>query len=116
MPLPDFVVVGAQKAGTTSLYRMLRKHPQIHMPRTKELHFFDVHWDKGVEWYSEQFTPGRWEWRRGEATPYYLYRPMVRERMLQVLPKARLVVFDQPGVVLRERARLRALITDFLND
>jgi hypothetical protein len=92
VPLPDFVVVGAQKAGTTSLYRMLRKHPQIHMPRTKELHFFDVHWDKGVEWYSEQFTPGRWEWRRGEATPYYLYRPMVRERMLQVLPKARLVV------------------------
>ncbi|HYJ77188.1 MAG TPA: sulfotransferase [Actinomycetes bacterium] len=92
MPLPDFVVVGAQKAGTTSLYRMLRKHPQIHMPGTKELHFFDVHWDRGVQWYSQQFTPGRWQWRRGEATPYYLYRTVVRERMLEVLPKARIVV------------------------
>ena len=92
VPLPDFVVVGAQKAGTTSLYRMLRKHPQIHMPRTKELHFFDVHWDRASSGTPTSSRPGRWEWRRGEATPYYLYRPMVRERMLQVLPKARIVV------------------------
>jgi hypothetical protein len=92
VPLPDFVIVGAQKAGTTSLYRMLRKHPQIHMPRTKELHFFDTHWDRGVDWYAAQFTPKLWERRRGEATPYYLYRPIVRERMAQVVPRARIVV------------------------
>jgi hypothetical protein len=91
VPLPDFVVVGAQKAGTTSLYRMLRKHPQVHMPRTKELHYFDFHYDRGPEWYAAQFRPGRWEWRRGEATPNYMWGPLARQRLIEDLPQARII-------------------------
>ena len=65
--LPDFVVIGAQKAGTTSLHRMLRQHPQIHMPRTKELHYFDFNYERGAEWYAAQFSPGRRERRLGRG-------------------------------------------------
>ena len=91
MPLPDFVVIGAQKAGTTSLYRMLRKHPQVHMPRTKELHYFDFHYERGPEWYAAQFRPGRWERRRGEATPNYMWGPLARQRLIADLPSARII-------------------------
>jgi hypothetical protein len=91
VPLPDFVVIGAQKAGTTSLYRMLRKHPQVHMPKTKELHYFDFHYDQGPQWYAAQFRPGRWERRRGEATPNYMWGPLARQRLIADLPDARIV-------------------------
>jgi hypothetical protein len=56
--LPDFLIVGAMKAGTTSLARWLRAHPQVFMTGTKELHFFDTYWPRGVEWYAEQFASG----------------------------------------------------------
>ena len=89
--LPDFVVIGAQKAGTTSLHRMLRQHPQVHMPRTKELHYFDFHYERGPQWYAEQFSPGWRERRAGEATPNYLYGPLASQRLIADLPGARIV-------------------------
>ncbi|HBE53503.1 MAG TPA: sulfotransferase, partial [Cyanobacteria bacterium UBA11369] len=53
----DFIIIGAQKSGTTSLYNYLIQHPQVVPARTKEVHYFDLNFDKGIEWYQEQFHP-----------------------------------------------------------
>ncbi len=101
--LPNMVIVGAQKCGTTTLTGLLRRHPQVRMSRPKELHFFDWHFDRGLEWYAEQFRPRRPRQRRqhvvGEATPSYLYLEQARERLTRTLPEARLVA------ILRDPAR-----------
>ena len=54
-PLPDFLVLGAQKAGTTALYEYLRRHQQISGPSWKEVSFFDRHWARGESWYRGNF-------------------------------------------------------------
>jgi hypothetical protein len=71
---------------------MLRKHPQVHMSRTKELHFFDRHFDRGLEWYAEQFEPRRRHKQVGETTPAYMYKPRARKRLIAQLPDARIVM------------------------
>lgn len=103
--LPHFVIIGAMKAGTTSLYAYLYKHPLVHRARRKEVHFFDNNWERGMRWYRAHF-PTRWEmlradlaaWRRqgratltGEASPYYLFHPHAPERCARVLPRARII-------------------------
>ena len=70
---------------------MLRRHPQIHMSRTKELHFFDRHFDRGLRWYSDQFDKGRRHRQVGESTPIYMFRDPARSRLIETLPKARIV-------------------------
>lgn len=93
--LPDFVIIGAGKCGTTSLYDLLTRHPYVERAALKEPHYFDYNFEKGIEWYRSQFPPPRWkEGRRsitGEATPY-LPHPPVPERMAKVIPQARLIV------------------------
>lgn len=71
---------------------MLRKHPQIHMSRTKELHFFDRHFDRGMDWYAEQFEPRKRHEQIGETTPAYMYKPRARKRLIAHLPDARIVM------------------------
>lgn len=94
--LPDFVVLGAQKAGTTYLYHLLVQHPHIEPAASKELHFFDNNFELGVEWYRECFPAPEWRDGRltvtGEATPYYLFHPYAARRMAEVVPGARLIV------------------------
>jgi Sulfotransferase domain len=91
-PLPDFLVLGAQKAGTTALYAYLRWHPGITGPSWKEVSFFDRHWWRGERWYRGQF-PLRSRGRLvGEASPSYLFHPLAPERARAVVPDARLVV------------------------
>lgn len=92
MPLPTFVTVGAQKCGTSTLHRMLREHPQIHMSKAKELHFFDRNFDRGLSWYSEQFAPRRQHVQVGETTPIYMYNNMARQRLIETLPDVKIVV------------------------
>ncbi len=99
MSLPTFVIVGAQKCGTSTLHRMLRDHPQVFMSRPKELHFFDRHWDRGLGWYAEQFTPGPRQVHAGESTPIYLYDTTSRQRLIDSLPEARMVA------ILRDPAK-----------
>ena len=90
-PLPDFLVIGAQKAGTTALYAYLRWHPGITGPSWKEVSFFDRHWWRGESWYRGQF-PLRPRGRLvGEASPSYLFHPLAPERARAVVPHARLV-------------------------
>lgn len=89
--LPDFVVVGAQRSGTTSLYRYLDGHPGVFMAATKELHFFDRLFDRGLDWYREQFVGAKPYQVAGEATPRYMSDANAVERLLTTLPEARLV-------------------------
>ena len=94
--LPDFVIIGAMKCGTSALYANLSQHQHVERAAKKELNYFDAHFDKGVEWYRSQFPSPRWKDGRrsitGEATPNYLPHPSVPERMAQQLPQARLIV------------------------
>lgn len=91
-PLPAFVGVGAQKAGTTSLHAWLRQHPQIFLPALKEVHYFDLQHGKGPRWYRRHFAAAAPGQRCGEITPYYLLHPLAPERIAALLPEARLIV------------------------
>lgn len=91
LPLPNFLVIGAARSGTTSLARWLRAHPDIFMSPRKEVHFFDVHFGRGIEWYRDQFTGHEGEPAVGEATPRYLYLREAQTRIAAALPGARLI-------------------------
>ena len=76
VPLPSFFILGAAKAGTTTLYDLLRQHPQVFLPVDKEPMFFsrDEYYRRGKDWYANAFFRRAGGFRaRGEATPHYLY-------------------------------------------
>ena len=92
---PSFLIVGAQKAGTTSLFDALVSHPEILPPRTKEIHYFDLHYHQGPAWYRHQLrseAARRSGQRTGEATPYYLLHPAVPARVSQTCPESKVIV------------------------
>jgi len=90
---PAFIIIGAQRAGTTSLYSYLTAHPLIAPAATKEVHFFDVHYGRGTDWYWEQFpVASEAGMITGEASPYYLFHPLVPERIAALLPEVKLIV------------------------
>ncbi len=92
--LPDFLVIGAMKGGTTFLYHLLGQHPLVEPAAAKEPHFFDNLYDEGVEWYRQNFpTPRHKDGRTtitGEATPF-MFSPQVPERVARLVPRARLI-------------------------
>jgi len=100
--LPDFLIIGAQRCGTTSLYYYLMEHPQIVPGTAKELHFFDERYAKGMRWYRAQFPTTvqkyyaehirKRDFITGEATPAYLLHPYAAERISKVLPDVKLIV------------------------
>ena len=114
--LPTFIVIGAMKAGTTSLFEYLRAHPQIFMPQVKEMDFFveELNWRRGIEWYGRQF-------RRldphvtaiGEASPSYAKYPEyagVPERIASCAPDAQLIyVVRDPIERIRSHYQHRAM-------
>ena len=93
--LPDFLIIGAKKCGTTFLYDLLIEHPHVESAAQKELHYFDRFFDMGIDWYSSCFPTPKWiDGRKtitGEATPY-LPTPSAAERMAKILPQARLIM------------------------
>ncbi len=91
---PDFLIIGAQKCGTTSLFFYLSQHPDIVMPEIKEIHFFDLQYEKGIKWYYNLFpkTSIIKKTFTGEASPYYLFNPLVPERVFKHLPNIKLIV------------------------
>jgi hypothetical protein len=94
--LPDFIVIGAQKAGTSSLYQYLARHPLIARAFRKEVHYFDNGCRGGRLWYQAHFPTRFAKWNRkslltGEATPKYLFEPAVPERVRELLPDVRLI-------------------------
>ena len=92
--LPDFVILGAMKCGTTSLHDYLGYHPDIAMSQPKELNFFVEHqrWERGLAWYKSNFTePGK---VMGESSPNYTRYPLfpgVAERMHAAMPDVKLI-------------------------
>jgi hypothetical protein len=95
--LPNFLIIGAAKAGTTSLYHYLRAHPHVFMPPVKELDFFvaEGNWGRGIEWYRKQFEGASPQAIAiGEASTRYTIYPSLRgvpQRIATHLPDARFV-------------------------
>jgi len=91
--LPDFIIVGAMKAGTTGLFWTLcEEHPDINPPEVKELTFFDNHWNKNLCWYAERFKHVKTGQLTGESSPSYLVRPYALQRMKKIVPKAKIII------------------------
>ncbi|MEP6514646.1 sulfotransferase domain-containing protein [Microcoleus vaginatus] len=90
---PDFIIIGAQKGGTTSLYNYLIQHPQIAPATQKEIHYFDLNFDKTWEWYCSQFPqpPTAENLLTGEASPYYIFHPQVPQRIYDLCPKVKII-------------------------
>lgn len=108
--LPNLVIIGAMKCGTTSLHYYLGLHPEISMSREKELNFFvtRVNWSRGVEWYRSHFR--RHARIRGESSPRYTNYPLeqgVPERMHAVIPEAKLIYLV--------RDPIERIISDYLH-
>jgi len=89
--LPNFLIVGAAKSGTTTLAQHLRHHPDVFMAPGKEIHYFDDNFNKGLEWYQAHFSEATNQRAIGEATPMYMYLEEGPQRMAGVLPEARLL-------------------------
>ena len=91
--LPNVLIVGAAKCGTTSLHEYLDRHPEVAMSHEKELDFFveEKSWSRGVDWYASQFADAS---VRGESSPSYTVFPRYRgvpERIRHVVPEAKLI-------------------------
>lgn len=103
-PTPEFLLIGAQRCGTTSLYKYLAQHPQFRSAtlRTKGVHFFDTRYEKGINWYRAHFPTALYragfrarygtDLVTGEASPYYLFHPHVPFRIARHLPQVKLIV------------------------
>ena len=93
---PHFVVIGGMKCGTTTLFYLLKDHPDFRSPIRKEIHFFDREYRHGERWYRAHFpfrsTGTSHRWVTGEASPFYLIHPFTPSRMAKLLPQARLLV------------------------
>jgi hypothetical protein len=105
-PLPDFLVIGTKRGGTTSLWRYLIQHPLV--PRlfpawnTKTSHYFEDNWTRGEAWYRSHFPTarGRTALERkhggpskvGEAAPLYMFHPLAASRVASIMPRVRMIV------------------------
>lgn len=114
--IPNFLVIGAQKSGTTWLYRHFWQHPEIFVSEEKwgkkEIHYFDREFHRGIGWYLEHFKGADSYKAIGEVTPSYLYFPQCAERIYNLLPNVNLIAvlrnpvyraFSQYKMVLRKQ-------------
>lgn len=100
--LPDFLIIGTAKSGTTTLHGWLSEHPFVVPAVKKEVHFFDYDFYRGLDWYRTHFplASARAEFERehgrpfftGEASPTYISHQWAPERIAQVLPDVKLIV------------------------
>ncbi len=96
--LPDIVIVGTQRGGTTSLRRWLRRHPAATFA-AGEVHYFDNNYELGPRWYRAQFPTQFERGKRIESSPYMLFHPLAPARAAATLPRRTRFV-----VLLREPA------------
>jgi hypothetical protein len=89
--LPDFIIIGAPRTGTTALFDCLGRHPDVVPAHKKELHFFDHKWDRGLDWYTSQFAHAPAAAVTGEATPRYMANRTAMERLVATVPEALLI-------------------------
>ena len=91
-PRPHFLGVGTQKGGTSSLYHLLKQHPDIYLPDNKELHYFTKFYERGDAWYRQQFEAAPAGLLRGEITPYYLFHEAVPARIHALRKDMKIIV------------------------
>jgi len=93
--LPDFLVIGAMKAGTTFLFAALAAHPHVIRSRRREIHFFGSKFQRGTSWYRTHFPTGielrRYRAMTGEGSTSYLANPDSPGRIRSVLPGVRMI-------------------------
>ncbi|GAA5072312.1 hypothetical protein HNP84_003852 [Thermocatellispora tengchongensis] len=122
--LPGFLIVGAQRCGTTSLYRALAQHPLVLKPvLRKGVHYFDVAYHRGPAWYQAHFplrtTAARLRRRYGhrplafESSPYYLFHPLATPRIAWDLPGVKLIVLVRDPVERAYSAHAHELARGF---
>lgn len=119
---PDIVIVGAQRCGTTSMFKALIQHPEVARPfLRKGVHYFDKNYDRGPRWYRGHFpteATSRLR-RRGrpartlESSPYYMFHPWAPRRIAEDLPEARLVVMLRDPVTRAYSAHSHELARGF---
>lgn len=90
--LPNFLGLGAARAGSTWIAQNLKQHPDIYLPGKKEVHFFDRHYQAGWPYYEEQFSSWSGQRMVGEITPQYFHNPAVPQLIADHLPKIKLFV------------------------
>jgi hypothetical protein len=106
-PLPDYLIIGTHRGGTTSLHSYLQQHPCVGPPfprlqDVKGVRFFDQNFFRGIAWYRSHFPTAAYRsyLRRlhgepvmtGEASPYYLFHPAAAERAAEAVPQAKIIV------------------------
>lgn len=106
---PDFLIVGGQRCGTTSLYKTLSQHPAVARPfALKGVHYFDMHFDKSFAWYRGHFPLkatsslrriGRQGPITGESSPFYGFHPLAAERIAAALPDVKLLMLLRDPVI-----------------
>jgi hypothetical protein len=98
--LPDFLIIGGMRCGTTSLFMYLAQHPAVLLSRIKEVHFFDLHYSQGLYWYRSQFPSVFRKYSRsarlkecavGEATPNYIFDSKTPALVARMLPQVKLI-------------------------
>jgi len=110
--LPNLIVIGGLKCGTTSLHHYLNLHPEIAMSRPKELNFFvaELNWELGPEWYASHFD--RAAPLRGESSPHYTNLP----RFQGVAERMRSTLGAEARVVYMVREPLERLLSHYLHN
>jgi Sulfotransferase domain len=114
--LPTFLVIGAQRAGTSTLHRWLDDHPDVCMSPREDLDFFleAGNWDRGASWYGLRFGNCQWEHARGETSARYANThldPGVPKRMHSLIPNARLIYLVREPIE-RMRSMYRHRVTE----
>ena len=90
--LPDAMIIGAMKSGTSSLHYYLTQHPAVIAPLRKEVHYFDLQYGKGERWYRANFGKAGQAGLNLDSSPYYLFHPLAPQRAHELLPEAKLIV------------------------
>jgi hypothetical protein len=100
-PLPDFLVIGGQRCGTTSLFRALMGHPQVRRPvMHKGVNYFDLNYTQGEAWYRGHFPMRGSDDRTRvfDSSGYYMFHPMAAERIARDLPGVKIVAMVRDPV------------------
>lgn len=90
--LPDFLIIGAQKAGTSSLFHYMGQHPGVKLAQYKEIHFFNLRFNRSLNWYRSFFPKQSFPGITGEATPAYLRHPLAPFRIRHAIPNVKVLV------------------------
>lgn len=90
--LPDFLIIGVAKGGTSSLYSYLSQHPDLELSREQEIHYFASFYNRGINYYRSFFPLKSSTKMTGESSPYYFFHPQAPSRIKRDLPNARIIL------------------------